>query len=108
MTRIVANESINHLKRQDRLTFLDEANVETPEEEPPDINVVPLEEINRMIAALPTGYRVVFNQYVFEHKSHKEIAHMLGIKEDSSASQLLRAKRLLAKMINQYKQEHDD
>ena len=53
MTRIVANESINRLKRHDRLTFLDEANVEAPEEEPPDINVVPLEEINRMIAALP-------------------------------------------------------
>lgn len=108
MTRIVANESINRLKRHDRLTFLDEANVEAPEEEPPDINVVPLEEINRMIAALPTGYRVVFNQFVFEHKSHKEIAHMLGIRESSSASQLLRAKRLLAKMIHQYKRKHDD
>ena len=108
MTRIVANESINRLKRHERLTFLDEANVEVIEQEPPDINIVPLEEINRMIAALPTGYRIVFNQFVFEHKSHKEIAHILGIKEDSSASQLLRAKRLLAKMINQYKQEHDD
>ena len=108
MTRIVANESINRLKRQSRLTFLDEILVEEPEDEPPDINVIPLEEINRMIAALPTGYRVVFNQFVFEHKSHKEIAHMLGIRENSSASQLLRAKRLLAKMINQYKLEHDD
>jgi RNA polymerase sigma-70 factor (ECF subfamily) len=108
MTRIVANESINSLKRHARLTFLDEVNVEAPEEEPPDINVVPLEEINRMISELPTGYRVVFNQFVFEHKSHKEIAQMLGIKEDSSASQLLRAKRLLAKMINNYKKEHDD
>ena len=56
MTRIVANESINSLKRHARLTFLDEVNVEAPEEEPPDINVVPLEEINRMIAELPTGY----------------------------------------------------
>lgn len=108
MNRIVANESINRLKRQDRVTFLDEAHVEAPEEEPPDINVVPLEEINRMIAALPTGYRVVFNQFVFERKSHKQIAQALGIKENSSASQLLRAKRLLARMINQYIQEHDD
>lgn len=108
MTRIVANESINRLKRQSRLAFLDETNIEPLEDDPPDINVVPLEELNRMIAALPTGYRVVFNQFVFEHKSHKEIAHELGIKEDSSASQLLRAKRLLAKMIHQYNQEHDD
>jgi RNA polymerase sigma-70 factor (ECF subfamily) len=50
----------------------------------------------------------VFNQFVFESKSHKQIAPALGIKENSSASQLLRAKRLLARMINQYIQEHDD
>ena len=108
MTRIVANESINQLKRQSRLTFLDEMAIEEPEDEPPDINDVPPEAINRMIASLPTGYRIVFNQYVFEHKSHKEIAQALGIKEDSSASQLLRAKRLLAKKIHQYQQDHND
>lgn len=112
MTRIVANESIDHLKRRSRLTFLDETDRdvpdEVPDEEPPDILHVPPEEINRMIAALPQGYRIVFNQYVFEHKSHKEIARELGIKENSSASQLLRAKRLLAKMIHQYQQDHDD
>ena len=41
--------------------------------------------------------------YVIEEKSHKEIAAMLGIKEDSSASQLHRAKALLAKQIKEYK-----
>ena len=75
---------------------------------PPDMALIPPEVINRMIASLPTGYRVVFNQFVFERKSHKQIAQALGIKENSSASQLLRAKRLLARMINQYIQEHDD
>lgn len=108
MTRIVANESINHLKQQSRLTFLNEVDVEIPDDEPPDITHIPPEVINHMIASLPTGYRVVFNQFVFEHKSHKEIAQALGIKENSSASQFLRAKRLLAKMIHQYQQEHDD
>lgn len=108
MNRIVANESINLLKRQSRLTLIDPADTDVPDEEPPDIRHVPPEVINGMIAALPTGYRVVFNQYVFEHKSHKEIARALGIKENSSASQFLRAKRLLAKMIHQYNLEHDD
>ncbi len=108
MTRIVANESINLLKRQSRLTVLDEMDIEMPDDEPPDVSHIPPEAISRMIASLPTGYRVVFNQFVFEHKSHKEIAQTLGIKENSSASQFLRAKRLLAKMINQYKQDHDD
>lgn len=108
MTRIVANESINVLKRQSRITFLDETVLEVADDEPPDITHVPPEAITRMIASLPTGYRIVFNQFVFEHKSHKEIAQTLGIKENSSASQLLRAKRLLAKMIHQYQQEQDD
>ena len=108
MTRIVANESINRLKQQSHITFLDTDDVELPDDEPPDIVHVPPEEITRMIASLPMGYRIVFNQFVFEHKSHKEIAQSLGIQENSSASQLLRAKRLLAKMIHQYQQNHDD
>jgi len=107
-SRIIANESINQLKRHARITFLDAEVVDEPDDETPDVTHIPPGEINRIIASLPAGYRIVFNEFVFEHKSHKEIAQSLGIKENSSASQLLRAKRLLAKMINQYKQEHDD
>ena len=107
MTRIVANESVNVLKRRARITFTDEF-TEDIVDEPPDVTQVPPEAINRMIASLPAGYRIVFNQFVFEHKSHKEIARMLGIKENSSASQLLRAKRLLAKMINDYRRQQDE
>ena len=107
-SRIIANESINQLKHHARITFLNTEVVDALDDETPDVTHIPPEVINRMISSLPTGYRIVFNQFVFEHKTHKEIAQSLGIKEDSSASQLLRAKRLLAKMINQYKQEHDD
>ena len=56
-----------------------------------------------MIRRLPDGYRTIFNLYVFEEKSHKEIAALLGIKESSSASQLHRAKAQLAKWINEYR-----
>ena len=56
-----------------------------------------------MIRRLPEGYRTIFNLFVFEDKSHKEIAEMLGIKENSSASQLHRAKTLLSKWINEYR-----
>ena len=55
-----------------------------------------------MLSRLPTGYRTVLNLYIFEGKSHQEIASLLGIKENSSASQLHRAKNLLAKMIKEY------
>ena len=40
--------------------------------------------------------------YTFEEKSHKEIARELGINEKSSASQLFRAKAVLAKKIREY------
>ena len=55
-----------------------------------------------MIRELPDGYRTIFNLYVIENKSHREIASLLNIKESTSASQLHRAKLLLASKIRQY------
>jgi len=63
--------------------------------------------IQGFIKALPTGYRTVFNLFVFEEKTHKEIAALLGIKEDSSASQYARARAVLARQIKQYLKEHE-
>lgn len=54
------------------------------------------------VAELPEGYRMVFNLYVFEKKTHKEIAEILGINEHSSTSQLHRAKYILSKKINEF------
>jgi RNA polymerase sigma-70 factor (ECF subfamily) len=48
----------------------------------------------------------VLNLYVFEGKSHQEIARLLGIREDSSASQLHRARKLLVKMIRKYNDDN--
>lgn len=55
-----------------------------------------------MIRELKPGYRTIFNLYVFEEKSHKEIASILNIKESTSASQLHRAKAILADKIRKY------
>ncbi len=56
-------------------------------------------ELEAMIAALPPGFRTVFNMYVIEGYSHKEIAEALGISEVTSRSQLQRARVLLQKKI---------
>ena len=61
------------------------------------------DELTQLVRQLPDGYRAVLNLYVVEGKSHKEIAKLLGIKPDSSASQLHRAKNLLARIIKDYK-----
>jgi RNA polymerase sigma-70 factor (ECF subfamily) len=52
-----------------------------------------------MINELPQGYKIVFNLYVFEDMSHREIGQMLGITEASSRSQYSRAKSFLKKKI---------
>ena len=107
-SRIVVNESLNFLKAANHheLMLLDKDVAEEPEDEDPPIEEIPPDEIQRMVSQLPTGYRTVFNLYVFENKSHQEIASLLGIKERSSASQLSRAKNLLAKMIREYNNQH--
>ena len=63
---------------------------------------------SRNTGALPDGYRTVINLYAFEQKSHKEIASLLGITESTSASQLHRARAILAKEINEYKRKNGD
>ncbi len=57
------------------------------------------EELMDMIATLPDGYRLVFNLYVIEGFSHKEIAEQLGIQESTSRSQLVKARRMLQEII---------
>ena len=64
---------------------------------------IPEEMLLQMIQSLPDGYRVVFNLYVLENKSHKEIGEILGIRAKSSASQLSRAKSILKQQIVSYR-----
>ena len=106
-SRIVVNESLRFLRdtrHHELLLYSDVA--EEPEEDDPPISDIPPDEIQKMVSQLPMGYRTIFNLYIFENKSHQEIASLLGIKEQSSASQLSRAKNLLAKMIREYNNQH--
>lgn len=102
--RIVVNESLKYLRDRKRpgVQVAAEEAVEPDEEEYPDVVNVPTAVIMEMIRSLPDGYRTVFNLYVFEKKSHREIASILNIAENSSASQLHRAKSVLVKMIKKY------
>ena len=59
-------------------------------------------DIIKIVQELSPGYRAVFNLYVVEGYSHKEIGDMLGISEGTSKSQLARAKSVLQKKIAQY------
>lgn len=107
MTRIIVNEALKFLretKKSDSVSYM--ADLPDIQDDNPDdddgFSQVPREEIMKMIRALPEGYRTVFNLYVFEDRSHKEIAQLLGITESTSASQLHRAKAILAKQIKEF------
>ncbi len=58
-----------------------------------------MEELTRLIQRLPDGYKLVFNLYVIEGYSHKEIAHLLGVSESTSKTQLFKAKAALKKQL---------
>ena len=106
-TRIVVNESLKFHKKSEKLNIVNSPAWNLPdiveEEEEADFDETPTSVILEMIRSLPIGYRTVFNLYVFEKKTHKEIASILNITENTSASQLHRAKSLLAKQISGYR-----
>lgn len=103
MRRILVNEALMHLRRKNRsfeVPITEEIQESTEEE--PDFENISMETLQEMIRSLPAGYRTVFNLYVFEEKSHKEIASLLGISENTSYSQFSRAKSLLVRKIKEY------
>lgn len=103
VVRIAVNESLKFLRTKVQYELLQpDYDVIDDSEDDPSVRDIPPDILRKMLNRLPTGYRTVLNLYVFEGKSHQEIARLLGIKKDSSASQLLRAKSLLAQMIRKY------
>lgn len=103
ITKITVNETLKFLQKNNRFEFVEisEQEHDKPDEEP-DVDALPSSVLFNLIRELPDGYRTIFNLYVIENKSHKEIAKLLDIKESTSASQLHRAKSLLATKIRQY------
>ena len=106
VTRIAANESLNYVRRNERMTFTDHVPEMTDDEEEPDIGDVPMQVLMRMIHELPAGYRTVFNLYVIEGYSHKEIGEALGISENTSRSQLQRARIILQHKIKETREKN--
>jgi len=98
--RIMVNESLSYLRKNKSMYM--EVELEYAEREP-DFqaleNTLEAEELMEMISVLPVGYRTVFNLYAIEGYSHKEIGEMLGINENTSKSQLSRARKHLQQML---------
>lgn len=105
-SRIVVNGALKSLRGKGRLQYVEDLPDMADDDDDVPAASVPPAVLQRMIQELPDGYRTVFNLFVFEKKPHREIAALLGIKEDSSASQFFRARALLARQIKAYIKEH--
>ena len=105
MKRIAINTSLQTYRQKNVLNLVeenypDEVEVEIDEEE------LSLDFLLNIIQQLPERYRMVFNLYVLDGYSHKEISGMLGIAQGTSKSNLSRARLILKEKIelNQQKQ----
>jgi RNA polymerase sigma-70 factor (ECF subfamily) len=99
---------INHVLQQYRkTTYLELVNdvVDDAEAEIDDDNVS-LEFLLKIVQELPDRYRLVFNLYVLDDYSHKEISEMLDISIGTSKSNLARAKMILKEKIDKNNQNN--
>jgi len=108
MKRIMTNTALNFLRdhsKERKILDIDivREKFSLPEEEHSDFDPAHLpvtqDQILQMIGELPAGYRTVFNLYVFEEYSHKEICEKLNCTESTSKSQLSKARAVLRARI---------
>lgn len=99
--RIFTNTALMSLRKKDIMKQTEDVDAawDVTADDPSAIQKIGYKDLLKMIADLPPGFRTVFNMYVIEGYSHKEIAEELGISETTSRSQLLRARSLLQARI---------
>lgn len=102
MKRVMVNNAIDQYRRDIRMPKSDNELVLLNESVDADVfSGMGYEEIIKLIQLLPKGYRTVFNLYVIEGYTHKEIGELLGVAEGTSKSQLNKAKYMLRKKIEE-------
>lgn len=101
--KIFVNTALMSLRKKDVLKNSDDVDAawNITSDEPSAIQKIGYADLLEMISKLPPGFRTVFNMYVIEGYSHKEIAEALGISETTSRSQLQRARMLLQSKIKE-------
>lgn len=103
--RTIVNTAINYYKQKSKEwneISLEKA-TETHSFDETAIDKLSAQELLDHIQQLPEGYRIIFNLYVIEGYTHQEIGKILNISENTSKSQLSRARATLQHKITQRK-----
>ncbi|MFD2583503.1 RNA polymerase sigma factor [Pedobacter vanadiisoli] len=98
--RVMVNTAIESYRKN--LRSLNVVEIDEAYEQPStgfDFGTLGMQDLMKVIQKLADGYRMVFNMYVIEGYSHKEIGEALGISEGASKSQLSRARAILKEEI---------
>ncbi|MBM3435940.1 MAG: sigma-70 family RNA polymerase sigma factor [Bacteroidetes bacterium] len=101
--RTIVNTAINLFKKNAKYlkdTGIEQAEVVQNMEEG-SLDKISVEELLALVRELPAGYRMVFNLNILEGYTHKEISELLAISENTSKSQLSRARQSLQKKISE-------
>ena len=99
--RIIVNESISQLRKDKKLLFRDEIEIENSMSQVAYVETeLEVAEIQLLIDALPDGYKTVFVLYAVEGYKHSEIAELLQVSESTSKTQLFKARRMLQAKVN--------
>ncbi len=112
--RIMVNNSIDYVRRKRELLYpvsddytLEKALQESEQDDSELFVKAKAEIILKLIQKLSPAYRTVFNLYVIENYTHKEIAEHLGINIGTSKSNYAKAKMKLKEFYQKYLDEHD-
>ncbi len=98
--RIMVNTAIETYRKNLRsLNLVDIDEVYDQPQSTFDMSGLEMKDLLKLVQQLSNGYRLVFNMYVIEGYSHREIAEQLGISEGASKSQLSRARSILKEKI---------
>lgn len=100
LKRIAVNTVLQRYRNEKVFDIINENITEDVEIEDDDISIHYLLNI---IQELPDRYRLVFNMYVLDGYSHKDIAKLLNINIGTSKSNLARARQILMKTIKTYR-----
>jgi len=100
MRRVMINNALKYKQKHvTKYNYSEIENFHIYDPNPSIIDELSKEEIIRLVQSMPAGYKTVFNLYVIEGYSHKEIANMLEIGESTSRSQLVKARTLLKEKL---------
>lgn len=99
--RIMIRESISFLRKKQFVVFDDEIYSDRAKQEHESESQFEVDYIQELIDELPEGYKMVFILYAIEGYKHQEIAEMLDITENTSKSQLFKARKQLQKKLKE-------